>query len=451
MINILFFANDFAPLRSGGTFRSIYFVKYLRKFGINPIVLTDDFEYSIKYNVYKEKDFDYNLNKVISDDIKVHYIKQNWEKYKNKGRLITKILDYFRVSEGHPFLWEKEIIKYIKNNIDISKISLIYCSIPPFYTSLIAVKMAKIFKLPLILDFRDPWLIWRTSPYSTYLHYYFTRFYEKRCIEKAQSIIVTSDQTMKDYIRLYPSIPISKYHLITNGYDAEISDWNFIDSNNAKFIFGYVGSFYYSVKARQDMFSPWWKKKGHRALQYLPQKQDWLYRSPFYFFKAISQMFLDHPEMKTRVEIRFAGTIEDWLIDMVKEFNLSDNFQHLGLLPHKEALEFQQSCNALLLTSAKVIEGEDYSIAGKTFEYISMHKPIIGFVCKGAQQRILQNSGVSLICDPDDSITSSKKLFELINGNLTFSPNVEFLNRLSRENLTLELSNVINETIKSFG
>src|ERR1022692_2111248 len=42
MTNILFIAYQFAPLNVGGTFRSLFFVKYLQQFGIFPIVLTLD-------------------------------------------------------------------------------------------------------------------------------------------------------------------------------------------------------------------------------------------------------------------------------------------------------------------------------------------------------------------------------------------------------------------------
>jgi hypothetical protein len=40
MINVLFVAWEFPPLTAGGVQRPLYFVKYLKEFGINPIVVT---------------------------------------------------------------------------------------------------------------------------------------------------------------------------------------------------------------------------------------------------------------------------------------------------------------------------------------------------------------------------------------------------------------------------
>ena len=44
MINILFFAYEFPPVQTTGSIRPVKFVKYLTKFGVNPIVITTDVE-----------------------------------------------------------------------------------------------------------------------------------------------------------------------------------------------------------------------------------------------------------------------------------------------------------------------------------------------------------------------------------------------------------------------
>jgi len=95
------------------------------------------------------------------------------------------------------------------------------------------------------------------------------------------------------------------------------------------------------------------------------------------------------------------------------------------------------------VTSSKVINGQDYSIAGKTFEYISMRKPIVGFVCDGAQKRLLEKTGLSLICDPDTPGPSAGKLESLIDTQVEFSPNRKFLTSLHRRLLTKKLADTV--------
>jgi len=449
-MKILFIATEFPPLMVGGVFRSIYFTKYLPSFGIIPIVLTDDVEYSIKFGLRKNEELDSTLLNKFDERVQIKKIKHKWEKIKDWNKLRKKLFHYFKIAETSYSLWEENIWPSI-NELIGSDVSVIFATVPPFYSALVAVHLAKKIKKPLILDFRDPWLNWRTQPYATYFHYLRTKRAEKYCINNAAHIIVTSDQTKIDYLRFYPELEQTKISVITNGYDTPVSDWKIIRQYSDKFRIGYVGSFYYNPDARKLMMTPWWEKKYHRKLQYIHEQQDWLYRSPFFFFKAIRKMLDAFPEIEDYLEIQFAGIKPAWLDSMVMESNIGNVFLHLGTLSHKESFDFQHSCSALLLTSSKVIGGQDYSIAGKTFEYFGMQKPILGFVTEGAQKRILEKSGMAVICDPDDPEASSKKLLELIDGNITFSPNADFLNSLSRKNLTRELSNIIMETIKSDG
>jgi glycosyltransferase involved in cell wall biosynthesis len=196
------------------------------------------------------------------------------------------------------------------------------------------------------------------------------------------------------------------------------------------------------------MFTPWWRKRGHRKLQYVPHQEDWLYRSPYFFFRAVRMLLDRHPELMEGLCIRFAGSKPDWIQGMVEEFDLVAIVQFLGRIPLSESLRFQESCDALLLTSSKVIGGQDYSIAGKTFEYISMKKPIIAFVTEGAQKRLLARTGISLICDPDKPDDSVATLWNLLAGQWRATPDEVLLNSLHRRKLTGKLAGIIEMCVK---
>lgn len=214
------------------------------------------------------------------------------------------------------------------------------------------------------------------------------------------------------------------------------------------FIIGYVGTFYYSPAARAAMMQPWWRKKPNRMIQYSPRREDWLYRSPWFFFQAVARLLADHPEYRARLRLRFAGQKPDWIEAQVNELGLAGNVEFLGLLDHAGALKFQEDCDALLVTSSKVIGGADYSIAGKTFEYFSMRKPIVGFVADGAQKDLLAESGLAVICDPDNPADSARQLDQLISGQLRLEPNIPFLKTLHRRELTRKLAALLREAVE---
>ena len=186
-------------------------------------------------------------------------------------------------------------------------------------------------------------------------------------------------------------------------------------------------------------------------LQYIPQQQDWLYRSPYFFFHALKQLIETYPEAGRKVKVKFAGKVQDWLPSMINSFGLQDKVQLLGEMSHQESLEFQQGCDAFLITSAKQLNGKaDYSIAGKTFEYFQAMRPIIAFVSKSAQKELLEESGSALICDPDDAKGSAYALNELFTGKIQPVPNMYFLKTVSRESQTEKFASLIHSMIKQY-
>jgi len=444
MKTVFFIAYEFPPLNVGGVQRPLKFTKYLSNFNVKPVVFSLDSGCYPK--VFREYDIDINTANDIPQDVDVIRVPSEDILQLKKRPVRNFIESYFSIVPKEAAGWRKNIFSIFEEYLPLYQPDVLIVTAPPFSIACLAVELSKRFKLPLILDMRDAWSGWNMSPYGSYLHYQLTLRAERRCFEAADAIIGTSDQTIENFKRLHPSIAKEKFSLITNGYDKNISDWSMVSPsiNKKEFVIGYVGSFYYSPETRQLMFTPWWKKFGHRKLQYVPCKEDWLYRSPYFFFKAIRTLIDDQPKLSSRIKVKFAGNKPEWIDSMVEKFGLSSVVSFVGRISHAESLEFQSSCDALLLTSSKVIGGNDYSIAGKTFEYVMAKKAIVGFVTEGAQKRILAQLGTALICDPDDSNASAHSLSQLISGDWKPKPDVFFLNSLHRKELTKKLSNIIH-------
>lgn len=436
-ISIIFLVYDFPPLRAGGTFRSLYFAKYLREFEIDPIVVTDN-----HHKVFKAEDLDYTLFDELPPDLTIYRFDSDWNKAKFRTNALNRLSEYFSIVDKVENAWAENVMKRIGGIIATHSPKAIFCSVPPFGMTRIAAAISNKYDLPIIFDFRDAWLTWNMLPFSTYLHFVFLKRLEGKMFRKAEKVVATSEATAKYFAKFHPEIDSGKFAVITNGYDKIIASKT-KPAGRDKFVIGYVGSFYYSPLARTQMFGG--SGKIHHALNYVPLKQDWLYRSPYFFFKAVRALLDADPQLADKIKIVFAGRKPDWLEEMVSGFRLNDVVEHRGALSHECSLSFQSECDALLITSAKVIGGEDYSIAGKTFEYISMLKPILAFVTKGAQKEIVQKTGLALICDPDDSHQSAAKLKSLIHGDFQIEPNLEFINGLSRKNLTSKLADVVRQ------
>ncbi len=69
-----------------------------------------------------------------------------------------------------------------------------------------------------------------------------------------------------------------------------------------------------------------------------------------------------------------------------------------------------------------------------------LSKPILGFVTNGAQKDFIQESGLGIICDPDDMNQAILSIVNLINYGKEFTPNKEYLSKFHRKNLAKSLA-----------
>ncbi|HRF25977.1 MAG TPA: glycosyltransferase [Ferruginibacter sp.] len=439
--NVLFVAFEFPPLASGGVQRSLYFVKYLSACGVNPIVVTPKEEDLPQ--IFHHGRTDTSLLKEIPEATiieRVHCGKP--EAPANK--LVQWWRIYSSVIENFKKYWEGPLREALPGIIERYQPVAVYVTIPPFAMAPLWVDLLKDYSLPLIIDFRDAWSQWALAPNGSYWHFQKKKKLEAEVLRKAAAVITTSAQTRDDLLKVHPWLDPAKCTVISNGYDGNLDFPDTLTLSPAKkLVIGYVGNFYYSPEARDNIFKPWWKKRPNRMLNYVPRKEDWLYRSPWFFFQAVKKLLELQPSLRDNIEIRFAGNKPKWMDVQVQQAGLTDLVKHEGFLSHDDAVIFQQSCDMLLLTSAKVLGGRDYSIAGKTFEYFTMKKPILGFVCEGAQKDILLETGMSVICDPDKVDNNAALLMKIIEEGIVLHPKPEALNKYHRKNLAAQLACII--------
>jgi glycosyltransferase involved in cell wall biosynthesis len=103
-----------------------------------------------------------------------------------------------------------------------------------------------------------------------------------------------------------------------------------------------------------------------------------------------------------------------------------------------------QGFDAVLSTSVKVINGRDYCIAGKTFEYLASDKPILAYVKEGAQRDVLEGSKAGLLVDPDNQVEAIEAWTTLLSGEAAFSLDLAYVERYSEAHTLAELSNLLD-------
>jgi glycosyltransferase involved in cell wall biosynthesis len=309
---------------------------------------------------------------------------------------------------------------------------VVIVTIPYFTVAPIVLELAAQDGLPCVVDFRDAWSQWCTNPRMTWFHHQYVLSLERKCLKKAARVTGVTKQVLEDLMEHHPMVPRSKFVVVANGTDAPLLPFQGERRCTGKYVIGYVGRFYYDPVAGGDCMRPFYQRPLHRWFQYVPRREDWKYRSPYFFFRALARLLARRPDLRGAIEVAFAGDAEPWLGSQIAEFALGDVVTHLGRMEHIKCLEFQRNCDALLLTSVKVPGGRDYCIAGKTFEYLLTGRPVIGFVAEGEQRDFLRGSGVALVCDPDDPEGASRVLEKALDGRINLRRNEGFLSKYTR-------------------
>jgi glycosyltransferase involved in cell wall biosynthesis len=424
MTTVLMLAFEFPPATSIGMRRSLMLARLLPEHGVRPVVVTTD---AASLQQWHARPLDESPLHGLPDLVEIHRVAcphpvMPASLWRRRLRRLSVLGD-----EDTGRHWAAPLTAAWDRIVRETDPAAIYISLPPFSVAPVAARLAARSGVPLVVDFRDNWSQWAHALHPTWWHYRQVVAAERRCLEQATAIVTTTAQIAADLQAVHPHVDRSKFHVVASGFNGGLPVIAERRTADRPFVVGYVGSFYYIPEQRASILGPWWRRSPQHWLGYTPRREDWLYRTPYFFFAALARLFDTRPELRSRVKVRFAGDQERWLDDQIRSFGLQDVVEHAGRLSYADSLAFQRDCDALLSTSAKVIGGRDPYVAGKTFEYLAAGRPVVAFVADGEQRDFWLRSGVAAVCDPDDDAASARQLETLVTGGFQSRPDRDFL------------------------
>jgi glycosyltransferase involved in cell wall biosynthesis len=432
--SLVMLAFEFPPLDVVGVRRSASLVRYLPAHGIVPIVVTAD---RASLSAWTGRALD-AIDPEAALPTPVHRVPCPLPAGA-PHRSLARVWHYLSLAGDVGTAWAPQLDAAWDRIVAGTRPLALYVSMPPA-----PVDLSRRSRLPLILDFRDHWSQWGDNAFPSRWHYRRELSAERRCLERAAAVIGVTTQLVRDLQRAHPHIAAGKFHVVPNGWDeAEVAAASPAERDNRLFVIGHAGRFYYSPAKRRAVLDPWWRKAPRQWLQYAPRREDWLYRSPYFFFRALRRLLDRRPDLEARIRVRFAGDVEDWFAAQVAEFRLERVVEHLGRLPHDACLAFEAECDALLITAAKVEGGRDYCIAGKTFEYLAIGRPILGVVTDGEQRDFLSSSGGAVLADADDADGAATVIEHLVTGGAVPARNSAFIDSHHRREMTRRIAAIV--------
>ncbi len=447
-LKILFIALEFAPVQVTGAIRSVKFAKYLPEMGIEPVVVTID-------PVDSSKIYGVQINPRLIEDLgyepPTHFLKDDFPVRSTENRLQKFIRIQLRTDDSFYTRLKRSFHGQLDQIISEHNLSAVYVSLPPFGAGRLALDAVKRTGLPLIVDMRDAWSQWSTSPFPTYAHYRIALRQEAELLSTASAIVTVTEELSHMFQRSHPTVPANRFHVIPNGIDSELpNDLNCTWGDDSdRFKVAYVGRYYYDPVSEADRNKGWYRRRPTRWLNHLPVNQQWIYRTPIYFFKAIQYLRQESPDIASRFEFHQIGDTPQWLTEMAASFELQDQFVSHGVVAREQVAETLAKMDACLVTSIKVPGGDDYCLASKTFDYIQANKLLLSFVARGSQKQFCEAVGGSEIFDPDEISMNAERLRNLLKRTRSSRFETGVLRTYQRRETTTRLACLINNLLKN--
>lgn len=435
---VLFCAYIFPPLGGSGVQRSLKFVKYLRKFGYEPVVLTvgnNRFGFKTDYNMLEEIkgieiiriDDNFLLPELLSERQQQEIINlyegivESQEWFDEYLKIANDNKERWKLIPDEKICWVNECLKKIETKVNLNDIDIVFTTGEPFSVYILGYYIKLKYGIKWVQDYRDPWVNNQYYIDNFYRHMSSTielqQQMERKLTKAADAIIVMAEAMRKQFSDTY-GLPMEKIHTITNGYDeADFKDKNVTYELGEKFALCHNGAVYID-------------------------------RNPISLIKTINNMIKKGDIDKEKIEIVFNGEVEEKWEKTIDEEDVYHIVKYNGYMEHSKSIQIAMNSYTLILFGT-VGEGAQVVYTGKIFEYLKMGNPIIAFSSKGGViDKLLDKTQTGKNFEYDDYNGIENYLKENYEawkkGVKRFNPDSDEIKKYSREHLTKKLAEIFD-------
>jgi len=425
MKKVLIITYYWPPAGGPGVQRWVKFVKYLRYFGIEPIIYTPKNPTYPILDPHIAADIPEDLTLLKTKIFEPYALASLFSKEKTqkisagiiptkKPSLLDKLLLWIRGNLFIPdarVLWVRPSVKYLSEYLTEHPIDTIITTAPPHSLHLIGLRLKEKFpSLHWIADFRDPWTTigyhsqLRLTKRSVRKHLEM----ERTVLQTADTLIVTSPSTQREF-QAKTSCPIE---VITNGYDDDFPTQT--PSLSPYFLLSHIGS----------LLSE---------------------RNPEPLWQVLSEMTKEQPDFRRDLRLCLAGKVSDEVLTSLQKWQLTDYLELKGYISHTEAIVLQRQSQLLLLLEINHPKTEGI-IPGKLFEYMASQRPILalGYKQWDVKDIIAQTqTGITLSLTDTQAIREALTHYYTLYKSQQLHTHPTSLEVYHRKNLTKRLSEVI--------
>jgi hypothetical protein len=250
--------------------------------------------------------------------------------------------------------------------------AVIFSTYPPLGPHLAAWRLARLTKLPWIVDFRDPLADNPSGGTASRTSRLAAMVLEKRSIRDSRVVIANTDSAAERLKRIFPAWS-DKVHLIWNGFDPEDRVRPEPLSSSSRKLMSHVGELYGG-------------------------------RDPKPLLESIARLIDCGRLAPEAIRVQLIGPVSGNCVPAPEFMQKAEHLGWLDLttehLPKNQAQRMAASSGAMLL----IQPWSTVQVPGKLFEYIQIGRPVLAYVPRDSpSERILQQSGIPYRCVYADS------------------------------------------------
>jgi len=318
--------------------------------------------------------------------------------------IIFKMQKFFLIPDDK-ILWAIPSFFSALRIIKTEKPDLIFVTIPPYSSFILAALLKKWTDIKLIVDYRDPWNIPNTN--NNFLNFKLEKWTLKNC-DGITYVVPKIIEILKNNFELNKI----KSELIYNGYDED--DYKDIEPVE---------------------FDKWTMISGG----------DLYGEENVFFFKILEEFMFENPNIKNNFQLIICSNYHQWFEDYLKNSPIKENIINLGVLPKKDYLKYVKGADAACIFSYAYYQNINYQVQmhGRVFDYLYFNKKllIIGHKHNNMLYDILNKNEFSFIFGNKSDINEIKLLLRQIYFNIKKDQiQNSRLNKFSRSELTNSLT-----------
>lgn len=445
MRKVLVITYYWPPSGGSGVQRWLKTSKYLPQFGWTPVIYTPENPdvNSVDESLLKDVSPDleiikrkirepYAAYKFLTGKKKGEHLQANIVSSEKKG-FIQKLSGHIRANWFIPdprVWWVKPSVKFLKKYIGQNNVDTIISTGPPHSMHLIAREIHRVFNIPWIADFRDPWTNifyfkhLGLSDKSLRKH----KALERSVLEEADRIVVVSEQMKAEFSTGEYAQFANKVSVIPNGYDPD----DFSAEKNPEL-----------AAAEKEIAEKTAGKfvVAHTGL--LPKSAD-----PDRLWKILGDMTKKDDGFKQKLLIAVMGQTDACVKEEIAENGLLNNFVDLGYVPHTLSVAWMKRADLLLLPLRKEKESKAI-LTGKFFEYLATGNRILAFgPVDGNLAEELSSTGSGNICEFEDENGIRKSVEKIwVDFGCGKENKIEIHSKFSRVKASEDFAKMLDEMI----